>query len=298
MNIESKIRNIKPNISTSTLRSYVNNLKKLFKEIDENEDVLKDVDVIKEYINNKKSYLTKRNYLNSIIVFLQSDKEKNIKLIDEYVKLRDEYNNKYKESNKDNMKSDKQIKNWITIKQIEEVKLHLEQDLKSEENRIHHFMLSFWLDYPIRNDLQNTTIINKKKYDKLLKEELDKQNYLVLHHEPFISISQYKTFKKYGIKKILLNKNIQDILKKYLVHNPTKYILYNIRDKSPMSSEDITLNFNKLFKKYYPEKQISTTMLRHIILSERYGDVLDEMKVLADIMGHDITTAHSIYIKK
>ena len=39
-------------------------------------------------------------------------------------------------------------------------------------------------------------------------------------------------------------------------------------------------------------------MLRHIILSERYGDVLDEMKVLADIMGHDITTAHSIYIKK
>ena len=163
MNIESKIRNIKPNISTSTLRSYVNNLKKLFKEIDENEDVLKDVDVIKEYINNKKSYLTKRNYLNSIIVFLQSDKEKNIKLIDEYVKLRDEYNNKYKESNKDNMKSDKQIKNWITIKQIEEVKLHLEQDLKSEENRIHHFMLSFWLDYPIRNDLQNTTIINKKK---------------------------------------------------------------------------------------------------------------------------------------
>ena len=298
MNIESKIRNIKPNISTSTLRSYVNNLKKLFKEIDENEDVLNDVDVIKEYINNKKSYLTKRNYLNSIIVFLQSDKEKNIKLIDEYQQLRDEYNNKYKESNKDNMKSDKQIKNWITIKQIEEIKLHLEQDLKNEENRIHHFMLSFWLDYPIRNDLQNTTIINKKKYDKLLKEELDKQNYLVLHHEPFISISQYKTFKKYGIKKILLNKNIQDILKKYLVHNPTKYILYNIRDKSPMSSEDITLNFNKLFKKYYPEKQISTTMLRHIILSERYGDVLDEMKVLADIMGHDITTAHSIYIKK
>tara|TARA_R110001592_G_scaffold35659_1_gene121068 strand:- start:743 stop:1639 length:897 start_codon:yes stop_codon:yes gene_type:complete len=298
MNIESKIRNIKPNISTSTLRSYVNNLKKLFKEIDENEDVLNDVDVIKEYINNKKSYLTKRNYLNSIIVFLQSDKEKNIKLIDEYQQLRDEYNNKYKESNKDNMKSDKQIKNWITIKQIEEIKLHLEQDLKNEENRIHHFMLSFWLDYPIRNDLQNTTIINKKKYDKLLKEELDKQNYLVLHHEPFISISQYKTFKKYGIKKILLNKNIQDILKKYLVHNPTKYILYNIRDKSPMSSEDITINFNKLFKKYYPEKQISTTMLRHIILSERYGDVLDEMKVLADIMGHDITTAHSIYIKK
>ena len=141
-------------------------------------------------------------------------------------------------------------------------------------------------------------LLIKKKYDKLLKEELDKQNYLVLHHEPFISISQYKTFKKYGIKKILLNKNIQDILKKYLVHNPTKYILYNIRDKSPMSSEDITLNFNKLFKKYYPEKQISTTMLRHIILSERYGDVLDEMKVLADIMGHDITTAHSIYIKK
>ena len=38
-------------------------------------------------------------------------------------------------------------------------------------------------------------------------------------------------------------------------------------------------------------------MLRHIILTEKYGKTLEEMRELAEIMGHDINTAHNVYIK-
>ena len=298
-NIEKIIREVKPNITTNTLKSYVNNIKKIFRELEQdNIDIFNELDIIRKYIDTKKSYLTKRNYLNSIIVLLQHDNMKNKEILKEYIKIRDEYNQKYKDDNKDNKKTEKQINNWVTLKELEFIKYDLSKNLDDEQTLIHHFMLSFWLEYPIRNDLHNTLIINRKKYNKLLQEELEKQNYLVLDKIPFISISQYKTFKKYGIKKIMMNDEIQNVLINYLKRNKTKYILYNIKDKSPMTTEDITNNFNKLFHKYYPEKQISTTMLRHIITSEKYGEILQEMKDFADIMGHDISTAHNIYIKK
>ena len=40
--------------------------------------------------------------------------------------------------------------------------------------------------------------------------------------------------------------------------------------------------------KEYTGKNISSTLLRHIYLSEKYGETLKEMKKDADIMGHSM----------
>ena len=299
MNIEELILKTKPHIAVKSLKSYVGNVKKIIEHSgEENLEIFSDVEKVLDYINTKNSYLTKRNYLNSVIVLLQSDKEKYEHLINEYVKIRDEYNERYKMEQATNTKSEKQTKNWISIAQIYEIIKDLEQNLDDEQNMIWWFMINFWLNYPIRNDLQYTQIISKKKYNSLLNKEIEKKNYFVLDDRPFLSISQYKTCKKYGVKKIEMNDSMIKVLLKYLSKNPTKYILYNKRDKSPMSSQEITANFHSLFHKYYPKKSISTNMLRHIITTEKFGKTLEEMSQLADIMCHDIGTQQKIYIKK
>jgi len=298
INIEEKILKTKPNLAVKSLKSYVGNVKKIVEHSGEdNLNVFNNVENVVNYINTKKSYLTKRNYLNSVIVLLQADKDENQHLINDYVIIRDEYNERYKMEQATGVKTDKQIKNWITISQIYEIIKDLEQNLNEEQNMIWHFMLNFWLNYPIRNDLQYTEIITKRKYDNLLNSEIKKKNYFVLDDRPFLSLSQYKTCKKYGVKKIYINNNMKKILLKYLAVNPTKYILYN-KDKSPMSSQDITANFQSLFHKYYPKKNISTNMLRHIISTEKFGKTIDQMTKLANIMGHDLGTQQKIYIKK
>jgi hypothetical protein len=38
-------------------------------------------------------------------------------------------------------------------------------------------------------------------------------------------------------------------------------------------------------------------MLRHVVLTEKFGDVKKQMEEMADKMGHDINTAQQIYIK-
>jgi len=299
MNIEELILKTKPTLAVKSLKSYVGNIKNILVHYEtENINILNNFESIIDYIEEKNSYLTKRNYLNSIIVLLQHDKELNNDIIKKYIEVRDEYNERYKMEQATNTKSDKQTKNWINLSQIKDILKDLEKNIKDEQHMIWWFMLNFWVNYPIRNDLQYTNIISKKKYNKLLNKELEKKNYFVLDDRPFLSISQYKTFKKYGVKKIEMNDSMIKILLKYLSRNPTKYILYNVKDKSPMSSSDITNNFRELFKKYYPDKSISTNMLRHIITTELFGKTLEQMTQLANIMCHDIGTQQKIYIKK
>ena len=298
MDIENIFKIQKPNLNIKSLKSYISCINKILTDTEsDNLKVFKDKTKIIKFLDSRKSYLTKRNYLNSIIVLLQHDTQEYNEEIKIYQDIRDKYNNEYKLQNATGKKTKKQIKNWLSLDKINEIIEHLKQDLTDEQNIQWYFMLSFWMEYPIRNDLQHTEIISLKKYKSLLNAELELKNYFVLTKSPFLSISQYKTYNKYGLKKIIINDNIKKILLNYLPFNKTNHILYNIKNKSSMSSEDITKSFNKLFMKFYPEKKISTTMLRHIILTEKYGKTLEEMRELAEIMGHDINTAHNVYIK-
>jgi len=48
----------------------------------------------------------------------------------------------------------------------------------------------------------------------------------------------------------------------------------------------------------YIDKKISTTMIRHIIPSEKFAKKNKEQSELASIMGHSIATQNLIYVKK
>ena len=52
------------------------------------------------------------------------------------------------------------------------------------------------------------------------------------------------------------------------------YILVNLKDGSPMSSLHITQNLTRIFKKHF-DKSVGSTLLRHIVLTEKFGKQLD-----------------------
>ena len=161
-----------------------------------------------------------------------------------------------------------------------------------------YFILTFYLNTPLRNDLNNTKVIKLNQYNKLSEEEKKESNYMVYGAKNFLSLSQYKTAKKYGLKKIDLS---NDIIKAFRLwydkFNPNKeYLLINLNTNEPMTSHQLTITLTKLFKKYL-NKNISTTMLRHIVLSEKFGDVKKEMEEMSEKMGHSVATQQQIYVK-
>ena len=305
------LKKFKPDLSDKSLKVYNNTINKILKDLDGCDDLecLKDTKKVIKYLDNKDvSFLTKRNYYNTIIVFLQA-KNKPENIIKIYQDKRDKLNDEYTEFQKSGKKSLKQEKSWATLDELNDVKNKLrietdkinkkddytKKDLQTVQN---YFILTFYLNTPLRNDLNNTKVIKLNQYNKLSEKEKKESNYMVYGSKNFLSLSQYKTAKKYGLKKIDLN---NDIIKAFRLwydkFNPNKeYLLINLNTKEPMTSHQLTLTLTKLFKKYL-NKNISTTMLRHIVLSEKFGDVKKEMKEMADKMGHDVNTQQNIYVK-
>ena len=305
------LKKFKPDLSDKSLKVYTNTINKILKDLDGCDDLecLKDTKKVIKYLDDKNvSFLTKRNYYNTIIVFMQA-KEMNTDIIKVYQDKRDKLNDEYMEFQKSGNKSEKQQKAWASLEELIDVKNKLrievdkinkkdtytKKDLQTVQN---YFIITFYLDTPLRNDLNNTKVIKLNEYNKLTDKDKNESNYLVYGNKYFLSLSQYKTAKKYGLKKIDLS---NDIIKAFRLwydkFNPNKeYLLINLNSNEPLSSHQLTITLTKLFKKYL-DKNISTTIIRHIILTEKFGDVKKEMEQMADKMGHDINTAQQIYIK-
>ena len=72
------------------------------------------------------------------------------------------------------------------------------------------------------------------------------------------------------------------------------FVLVNVKTGSPMSSLQITQNLTRIFKLHF-NKSVGSTLLRHIVLTEKFGKQLQEMESLADTMGHDVSTQQQVY---
>ena len=123
-----------------------------------------------------------------------------------------------------------------------------------------------WIAFKIRN-------INKQE-----------DNYVEKGHFVF---QKYKTSKFYNEQSVEIPKGLKLILTKWIKINPSEYLLVDKpkKDGKPLSNVRITQKLNKIF-----DKKISTSMLRHIFLSDKLKDIpkLEELQKLATSMGHTI----------
>ena len=131
-----------------------------------------------------------------------------------------------------------------------------------------------------------------------MKEEDKKgSNYLLKRQKPlayFFALNRYKTAGTYGERLIeidaSLNKEIGSFLRK---SGHTSY-LFTKKSGGPFSSIEFSKYVNSIFKK--TGKNISTTMIRHMMATINGGEALKKQKELASNMLHSVEQ-NTDYIK-
>ena len=312
-NPSEDIKEARPQLRTTTIKQYETNLKKLKKLFDaDNFDFLDNPDKVMEKIENL-HYTTQRNFLNAIIVLLMAlnHDKKYDDLITEYGKKRDDFNSKYEEEQQSGIISDKQSKNFATIEEVYDMinkmgeelkpikKKKPEQLTKKERNLLQMYvMFSIYSKYPMRNDVAGMRAISKRNYNKLSDKEKEDDNFLVVHKNGlFFVLNKYKTSKKYEELKIDIDDpQIKKLLRYYLKINGMG-ILFKSSTGKPLTRIELSKNMLKFSDKYM-NKRISSTLLRKIYLSSKYGDMKKELEKDNKLMGHSKDVALNTYVKE
>ena len=307
--LEQKLLNDKK-LAQSSVKLYLRNLEKLNDNQPlKNLTFLKDVEKITEKLVPYKEN-TKRGFLISITSVLSLDKSSKMKqkLYDDYFKLMMNKNKELKAEEATNSKSETQEKNWLSW---DEVKKHWDtlkdkvdsftsKELsESQYNSLLQFVvLSLYvLLPPRRNEYQNMVIARTAS-----ETSPADVNYLDLEHKRMI-FNRYKTVKSEGQLIVNFPAELESILNIYIKYHPlikgkiTKKFqpvpfLVHYDGKPLDQVNSITRILNKVFG-----KKVGSSMLRHIFLSSKYGDVNEEQKKDAEMMGHSVDMARD-YIKK
>jgi integrase len=135
---------------------------------------------------------------------------------------------------------------------------------------------------------------NPNDYKRLL--NITQKNIFDLKNNKFI-IGQYKTEKTHGIRFITIPKKLIQIVEKWYQITDSKNLIPNLKEKDvPMTQQAFT---DLLFRIFQP-KNISTSMLRKIYISDKlknssFRNDPVKRKKLAHEMGHTLETQEFIY---
>jgi hypothetical protein len=307
--IRKTIKDFKPSLKESTLKQYQSQLNKLFKLLDTSD--LSKLREVKFVLNKIKdlNYLTQRNYINSLIIYLRAKinlKDGDTKdafmssapkYIRDYVDKRNSLNDQYTKQQSTGKISEKQAPNFVSVAEVRKMIKRMMDDYKKTDN-IKTLMWAtnyqILLKHPFRNDLAGMIVIGKREYNKLKKEgKLLKKNYLTIDGSGmFFVLRDYKTFDKYGEKMIPVDKSVKTAIRKYMKAADIKKgdVLFPV-SKSSYSQLLIAESLK------YAGKRIGTTMIRHIVLSDKHGEAKKVMDADSYQMGHSVATAQGIYVK-
>ncbi len=309
LNLHKKIMDT--GVTESTASLYIRNLYNL-----NNKAPFKNLAFLKHYElmdTRMKGYAlsTQKTMLGSVLATLKLflDKPTYKKVYNKYMEKLNGNIKVQETTTKEQSKSNKQKENWISWSEIEEIKNNLYDKIKEfkkhitpkqYETLLQFFTISLYTDIPPRRnkDYQDCYVV-KKYHDGLPKDK----NYYSIQTKEFV-FNCYKTSKTYGQQKIDISKNepMLSAINLYLKYHPLKkgrmgknsmFALLVKQDGSSLPSiNSITRILNKVFK-----KRIGASMLRHIYLTNKYGDTIEDMKEDANAMGHSKEEAQKTYIK-
>tara|TARA_R110000822_G_scaffold58851_5_gene146959 strand:+ start:279 stop:1217 length:939 start_codon:yes stop_codon:yes gene_type:complete len=303
------IMKARPNLKPNTIKMYIFNLNKL-KKLFQAEDLkfLSKVTEVKEQIKDL-HYTTQRNFYNAIIVYLRAG-ETNEELIEKYDTMRNELNEQYKTDNESGKISEKQKNNFVDIQEVKDMINKMEAEIKKEglkkkenltakeKQLIQVFTIySILLKIPLRNDLAGMEAISRKKYKTLTDKDKEENNYLVVDKAKMeFVLNEYKTARKYKQKNIIIPKELEKIVRMYLRKNGMG-ILFKTGTGTPLTRNALSQLLIKTSQSYM-NKNISTTMIRKIVLSDMFADTKKEMEKMSEITGHSVETMNSVYVKE
>ena len=287
-NIETELKEKRPNLNPSSLKTYVSILFNLNKKLNPDNETLdwfnEDVQILEHL--KEKSPQTRKTVLSALFV-LTSNENYQSQMIDDCKLTNEMY--------KSQKKSQKEEDNWMNLSEIKEiydnlyqrVSLMFSQKLIADYTTINNFILLGSL-----GGVSGLSPRRSKDYTEMkIKNYTNEDNYYKAGKFYF---NVYKTATDYGEQVIDVKQKAPEfykILNKWVKINPTEYLLFS-SNKQKLTSPQITRMLNKLLG-----KNVSSSMLRHIYLTEKYGDIQNEMEQTSKDMAHS-SNMQSLYIKK
>ena len=312
MDLEKIIKEHKPNISESSLKAYISNLKILHDLVKGNRDIkslnyLLDYDKIMNLIKDK-ARTTIKNYLVAIVVALQHDEDYEEAHKKYYAKML-ELQNEVIDNYENQEKNEKQEKNWIEHTDILKLLKKLRGVIKPLLNKppiklnskdkilIQQVLLLYLYSgksfAPIRNDFDNMLVYRKDP-------KSDSENYLVLNQtNSYFVLNKFKTDKRGQQIIKWSDKILKGLINDWLNITKSDYLLVNPSNNSPMTANGISKNLVKLFQAY-TVKNVSSSLLRTIYISHKYNNdnlSLKDKKKLGKEMLHSSKMAEEVYNK-
>ena len=292
--LRAQLKTNRPNLSDSTIKTYLSLLSNLYKKINGSGDMLqwfeKNIPKVMDFI--KDDTTNSRKTKLAVMVSLLSHKDEK-----DLAKLREMMLNdatKYNESLRDQQLTEKQKKNWMTQDEVMKVWKDLYKQnapfLKKEKltkpqwnGVLNLILLSLYVLQPPRRS-KDYAMMKTKDYDDKTDNFYDGKHFY---------FNQYKTAKNYGEQSVKVSPKLNTMLKQWLKinHHPTLLATYVGK---PLSVSRMTLLLNAIFG-----KNVASSMLRHIYLSSQYKDIpaLKKMDQTAKEMGHSTDQALE-YVKK
>jgi len=282
------------NISASSIKLYLNNLRKLNDgtEITSFKFLEKPEKIVEKLVKYKPT--TKRNFLISVVSALNTDNNPKIKkLYGKYYDLMLGMN----EEVKNIVHSADELPEWKVIKEkAEELKKEVNGFKEKKtisppeyETLLKYMVLSLYTLQPPRRNGDYLDMYIVEKYEPTMSNE---KNYLSRSTGEFV-FNSYKTAKKYKQQIEAITPEMADVIRVYLKFHPflknsklpkgtedAKFLVY--RDGDGVSQINaITRILNSVLG-----KGIASSKLRHIYLTSKYGDTVKEQEKDATAMGH------------
>jgi hypothetical protein len=298
----------KRGIRETSATQYCNAIFRILRDTNGDSNIFTDYSKIVDYVNKQNKTTSKRNIVTAVVVYLRANDLGDEDLFKKYNELLKTYSTEIDETIGNGKKTDGQNKNWASWDEILTIDKKFKLKLKGVDKDSDEYK-ELYQDYliyslytiipPLRNDYAAMTIYTPKEYKAISEKDRKTGNYLVFP-DKFV-INEYKTSDKYGQIVIELKDypNVVPILKGWLKLNKTKMFLIDKKDSGEevqMSPLKLTKRLNRIFK-YYLDKNISTSILRHSYLSSKYSDTLKERRSDSEIMGHNLKQQDQ-YIKE
>ena len=293
-------------ITESSKKLYCSNLKRLnggepikdFKFLSNSEKI---ADTIKDAKPN-----TQRNYyivICSILGELKKDNKKYEKLYNIYYKILTELNSTLKDQT---AKTETESENWISQDAIHG-KLNEKMEILKEINKkrkLSNEQYNKLLDliilglYTLQPPRRNIDYLNMFILTNAYNAETHgtEKNFLDLTNKTFV-LNNYKTAGTYKTQIVPINEELFNIIKLYIKFRGLKEsnipFLVDYEENPIMESNALTKKLNNIF-----DKKIGSSMLRKMYLTNKYSDVMNEMKEDAKDMGTSSSVMQTNYIKK
>ena len=280
MDFTKELKEKRPNLSVTSLKTYNSLLKTIYRNSfeDKDGDVSKfdNDEQICKFLSTK-PFSARKTYLSALVCICPTNKKYKELMLDD-IKT---YNH---ETDKMEM-NEKQKLNHVTNEKIREVQLQLKQDADAifKKQNITINDLQKVQDYIIVCLLGGQMgIVPRRALDytefKIRNINQEHDNYL---DKNTLYFNKYKTSKFYGQQSLTIPTPLKNILNKWIKIIPANidYLLFNTSGNK-LTAVTLNQRLNKIFNGY-----ISINALRHAYLTDKYADVMKKEQEMAEEMG-------------